>query len=631
MSILGAVGVCTYNGINLNQAETLTTGYSQKPVYDAARRTVVYLETTLTIRFVVYSALLGGVDANINAMKNALMRPAGALDWSSKGGGTLQANLPGGAAKDVNYGPMPQSFRIVGTPHQLKTECEWSVLVSLPECQNAVYQGMPLELNYELAIIVDESGWSTRTYTGHLVIPATRSSVTSTKLQDNADLYLNQLVPASLPGFRRQSQPRKLNYAKTRLDLTVVDTEMATNIPPTGTIDCKASMELSSAGGKYMTVYNGTLTADYELAKGTTADGAFQAFLALWEDRRAALEQFLQNLQANPPAGAAAAAGKPAVAANPGGFKAFLGKIGNVLGSIDPAAAILLRQTGLNGTKNNGGANTGTQGGAGQEESFLVRECGFSASEPDIYGKPHARFTLNFAVWGSFGFVTGGLFCPVPGSNWQTWSQSIPAFKNRGTAGLTFQNSQDAIIDLCLQPPSISKLTSIQQPKTTSTLKGFPTQSPVPPTLSYMQFENAIFEECNDGTIGHRPLLSQSSPSTGGLNTPSGVPTTVIQQRNVSSMYVIMIGSATRLAYPIIAPTLTAVGSVIAIPANRPGDGFIQAITGNMGAPVYSAQWKLRYMLPQTPATITPPPHPYFSTIASNSSGGTTSTLSRGS
>lgn len=582
MSILGPVGTAVYNGQNLNTAETCTTGFSMKPIYDAAQRTITYVETTLTIRFVIYSSVVGTVDADIDRVKSALMRPAGALDWSSKGGGKLQANMPGGAAKDVMYGPMPQSFRIIGTPHQLKTECEWSVLVSLPVCDNAVYQKTPMEINYELNIDIDESGWSKRTYAGHIIIPTTRESVTSTKLLDNADAYLNDLVPSALPGFRRQAQPRKLNYAKTRLDLTVVDTEMATNIPPKSIIDVKARMEYASESNSNMCRYNGTLSADYELAKGTTADVAFTAFKALWADRLAALELALNNLPNQP-----------------------------------------------------GAAPNGVGGVPGGKQKSFVWPCGFHASEPDIYGKPHAVFSINFFTVSSFVQLTAGLYRPVPNSNWQQWQASIPSFKSRGSAGLQFQNDQDAIFDLCVTKSTPTSLRS-QAGNGIAKLagQGGLASSKLTANSSWIIFENAIYIEYSDGTIGHRNLLTATlsqGPVLGGAQVPSGLVSNIIQQRNVTSITVIMIGRALRLGFPIAAPILLTVGGVDCVPANRQsqGDGFFgPKIVGNIGVPLFAANWQLRYLLPLTPGIIDAPPNPYLSAVASNSSSG--SSLSRG-
>jgi hypothetical protein len=571
MSLLGPVGTCQYSTVDMNVAETETTGFVQKAVYDSAGRTVVYVETTLTIRSTYYVDPSGttnndgstaDTDTNrvADVLKQVLMQPGGQLIWQGKGGGTLRANVPGEASRDVMYGPRPQSFQLTKIFNQ-RIEFVWTVIVCLPtQCAIASFSGVPMEVNTKVGFAIDGSGWTKRTYSGHLMIPTTRSDVANKNLVDVADSYRSLIVPAPIFGFRRESSDFTLNEAKNRLDFSVTDMEMASNIPPRNVIAVSASHEHSTQIIGNFLAYGGTIQADYELQKGASAADVFQAFLRLYQDRKGHIQKRINEL-------------------------------------------------------------------GGSVKTAYILPVSFSASEPDIYGKPKARFTLSYAVTlPNFAFLTDGLWQPDYDNTWDAWnaSMAIHSADGRGLAGLKFDTTQDKIVDLCSFPTS-AKMTSQPTAKTVPGVGGIPIDVP-PPESSYMFYINEIFYEDETGVIVQKPLPNQEiSKTDGAANGPNveataftpikidKAPDLIINRRAGDSIYVVMIGRALRAMWKIAPPKLVSVGGVPAIPANKPGDGFVQATVGNVGVPLYGASWRFTYVLTKAPTEATPPENPVIS------------------
>lgn len=582
MSLLGPVGICAYSGANLNIAETETIGLDMTAVWDQAGRTIIYVRTTLTIRTVVYSSNIGDVDNTIATLRQALMTPCGPLVWSGKGGGTITANVVGNPSRDVMYGPKPQYFR-VSKIHQLASAIEWQVVVCLPfQCVMPDYQGMPLEVNFKLGFRIDESGWTTRTYSGHMIIAVTRDSPTEIALSDNADDYRNLIVPDPLTNFRRMNQDYTVDEAKSRLDFTVVDQEMGRNIPPPGIISVKASDEHSTSG-LGMSKCKGTISASYELQKGTDSSVARAHFLALVNDRLGAMR-----------------------------------------------AEIALANT----AEGNPGAK------------IMCFPNGYTVSEPDIFGKTECRFTApyQFALPISLAnlLYSTGLWRLSPGlppaavpTTWSQWSASLQGVfgnQGRGLAQLGFSNDDEIIIDLCLgQPPEPTVSTLTQGVPNQPILKQAQLVNPPPdPINSFFLYESTISLVTADGTIEQKPLAMGAIANLSGPDGVQGnfgnsigyvpnqpqslgvIPPTIIQQRCNQSNQIVLSGRCLRYGLPPNAPQLVSIGGVPCTPMTMEGDGFAQETVGNVGFPVYMGQWQLRWVIPSAPSVLPSAPNPYL-------------------
>lgn len=569
MALLGALGTCSYNGIDLNSAETETVSFELKPVEDSTGRTVKYVRISLTIKTVIYTAPPVSTDATIATYRRALTAYGGAFIWDSKGAGSVRANVPGEASKDVLWGPKPEILNLKSKGNQFAWDLLWRVVICLPECHTAQFQNRLMEASFSLNFGIDRAGWTTRTFTGHLAIPATRIAQDNRRLPDNADddKYLKQFIPEPLEGFRRESQSRVLGEDKTRLDLTIVDMEMGLNIPPPGVVDVQANHDYSSVPQSVQHQYMGTISATYELQKGTAFQVARDHFLKLIKQRTDAV----------------------------------------------------LRLPQFN---------------AGEAKPFIM-PLTFSISEPEIYGKPICKFSFTYiTTLFRRTLLMAGLWVQPPDSNWKNWAGSLKAFDRRGIAQLAFKNDQDAIIDLCIQPPDISVL----KPKVVKPVgeleRAIKAIFGEPDTEnSYVLYQNEVYLELMDSTIEHKPLLSQrlqNPPARPGgigqfgdangfrpIQIPN-LPQTIIQQRTAPSFFVIMSGRAIRVGFEIVPPQLLSVGGVPCVPANRAGDGFSQRITGFANGPTYTGQWRFRYLCPRAPKQIGPPPHPFLGTALKN-------------
>ena len=623
MSALTAVGFVNYNNTALNQAETETTGLSFRPVWDAARRTIIYVEIRLAFRSVVYNLNYSSgvtIDDVMNALQGVLMQPCASFLYKAKGGGTIQANVPGSNIYDVMYGPQPQNLRFTDI-RIYKAHYEWEVLLCLPiQCLNGAktqftgaagweFGAIPnalLDFNYKLDFAIDASGWTRRTYSGHYSVPATRIGGPSDKTITNAADHLrNLIVPTPQSGFRRESQSYSLNEAKTREDFVIIDQEMGVNYPPPGVIDVEASHTYASLEQGLLR-YSGTISATYELMKGTSSAVAINHFMALFFNRLNILWNFLSATVALGPDG------KP---------------------------------------------------------SFAIIPATWTASEPSIFGKVKCVFSRGYLISTSMQkdaskafpgiLLTTGLWEPSPDSNWAAWSASLGTGpfnpSGRGLADLNFTNAQDAIVDLCLGP-TLSTLRNATYDESEPTSSSPVASNIYPPAgASWLTYENSIKIVSSSSTIIQTPLATSAIPAptpnggagiqdnflvttdfnpasttlgaiinqSGAQGTPVGgqqnagpqsgpFPPTMVQQRSADQFWVIQTGRAVRAGWMINPPTLLSLGGIPCVPNNRLDDGFEQKVVGNIGFPIYSATWTFRYAIASPPGVVPTADNPIY-------------------
>lgn len=557
MALVPSTGTISYNGYTFG-VQTETQSIRGTPRMDKSGRTVAFMIWDITIRTIINTTPPLTTDGSLAAIRRQLTAQGGAFIYSNKGFGDLRVNVAGEQSKDVMWGPKCTGFSATPKGDRFAWEVIWSIQIATPDCSNAVFEGKIMEYSYSLQYSIDRSGYERRVHTGSFRIPQTRKNQGDRFLRDTADSYRADIYPAPIPGFRRTEQSYNLSDDKCEISFSIADEEMPPNIPPPNVIEVSASHKLNNSAPMKFAEWLGSISATYEMVKGASGAEALARFFELVEHRRQIITKTA-------------------------GYKFF---------------AILT----------------------------------FSAEEPEIYGKRTANFTVTFrSVSNLQGYFTGGLWSGVPGNNWAKWQASVSRwlYSPYGNAGLQFNPNQEVIIDLCSQ-------------QETRVLRGanFALQGPIgqlqtilgagvpSPENSWMEYQNAIYIELMDGTILHQPLL------TSKINMPAQVsgdqqfkqigyqptvipqaPTSIIQQRSASSYYVYMIGRAIRSTYEIPAPVLESVGGVPASPANIAGCGFWQQTIGNNGLPIYAAQWKLRYLLPQGPkTTVSPPLNPIIDT-----------------
>lgn len=568
MSLLPTQGTCSYNGYTF-PVEHETLSLTAIPVQDQAKRTISHVVYSIVIHWKDYVNVLSNMNSRVDTIRKQLTAQAGAFRYEDKGLGNISVNVPGQDKKDVVWGPVPKMLRLkqIGIN---AIDGVWQIDVAIPECSAASFSDRIMEFNFKTVIDIDTSGYSRRVYSGYIRIPMTRESQDNRRLPDSVDRYRDKIYPKTVPGFRRIPGQFTIDESKTRLDFQVIDQEVGPNFPPPGAVEATASHSYQCSPYNFVT-HSGTIEAEYEIIRGLNTGIALNMFKALVRSRIAGLRKIV----------------------GAGGLDQWLKFWGKGLPPGD----------------------------------YGIIPVQFSSSEPEIYGKKKAKFSLTYHVITTIiDFMIHGLWRPTPESNWSIWSRSMSfdAWTSRGNANLKITPDQDAIVDLCLPPLDVGKLSS-NPPKDPPLPPSSPPDIFPPPTpwVSWLLYENVITFEDNTSTIVHTPLAesklrsnaTQNDPGFGttqGFDPPTyiNVADSVIQERSAPQYYVIMTGRAIRIGFEIPKPELISVGGVQAVPANREGDGFKMGIVGNIGMPVFAANWRLRYALPRAPDSLVPYPIP---------------------
>lgn len=590
-----------YNGVNFGFAECETLEAEAVPVLASCGRHVMAVTHTLTVRCIVGQAnqLLGTTtDSDMSQIRARLTAVGKEFHWESVGYGPLAVQVPAAGPsigapsvlKDVMWGPRPQVLKWKPMGQQA-AEVDWRVSVTIA-CEPdgpQVQQGF-LQWCWRWATGIDQSGYTTRRWTGFIQVAGILDPDNPRTLTDQADRLREQVTPYVMPGFKRTTQNFDLDEAKTRLNFEFVDVESGPNYPEAGAVGAQASHELASHMPATSVRWKGVLSARYELSRERSLAQAESMFWRLADDR------------------VRGAIGKP--------FRAADGE---------------------------------------QRSSVLFRA--YSIGEPDIYGKPVATFRLEYTLLTSLEELaeTSGIWRPVKNGDWATWAQSLSgsAFAPRGNAGLRFDTSADAIINLCQQaaPP---RRTTGRPPGTPP--RGTPDKpkNDVPdPAGSWLLYLCLIHLERIDETIELKPLPPQRGgrpqldgagrqPSLGRLATatqagggqaqpprmaslatarqareaatpplppppppPPGDPRRrepaeepTVQRRAAPTWHAWLYGMALRAGWECDAPELVSVAGFPVVAANLEGCGVSKGrLADFLGVPVFYCTWNLRYLI----------------------------------
>ena len=258
-------------------------------------------------------------------------------------------------------------------------------------------------------------------------------------------------------------------------------------------------------------------------------------------------------------------------------------------------------------------------------------------SEPELYGRMSAAFTLNYSLAFTAPkgidqvFPTVGIWRPAPDADWNRWSASLTGGSRsaRGLAGFRHSASDDAIIDLCLGQGSALRSGGAA----TSTLRNGPADTPweeikramgvedkPPPAATWIGYQCRVAVEERSRLHTHFPLPTGPDPNAGlsTLRTPGSgefphtdpgfqfkaqeSPPPVVQYGGSPGYYVRLIGMAYRYAYEVPRPNFHAIAGAPLVDANNPelGTYWESALVGYTTHPLYAARWNLRYFVPRT-------------------------------
>jgi len=575
---------------------TETTAVSITPALDAGGRTPKYQVYSITLRTHVAGA---ATDDTVKAAIAELTKPGQKFTYTGRGIGNIRINI--GGFLDCNWGPHARigSIRPVGAGRAV--EITWTVDLAVPSCADGVTRGI-CEFVFRLVFDVRPNGDTVRRYSGHLRICNNRIPVGGRLMFDTPDAYREEIYPPLVPGFRRTPGPFEVDESKTVLRFSVTDEQMPPNMPPPGVTECRADHSYQSQG---LAKWTGTLNGEYELLRGQGVGAAVVVFLGTLRDRVNTAKTILNNEGLFDRAGAPLRAGKP----------------------------------------------------------IAVVPLAFTLSEPTIYGPGNQRVRMScqyFAAGCGLDAILakGGLWRPVPNTNWLLWSASIAtALSARGTAGLRFLSNEDSLVDTCgvaeprtpevapppreVTPPPGDLAPADARRVAAAWAAAFP---PPDPAVSWVAYRNAVRVEEDHGTVvstalPDEPLAANARPPVwdaaraGMPQTPSlgGVMlgaaddyrlggqgqgrrgrASVAQRRAEPEAYVYLEGTAVRVGYPIPCPSLADAAGKPLVNCNRldRGEGFVQGEVGYAGVPVYKATWRLRYLASEAllNAELIPPP-----------------------
>jgi hypothetical protein len=572
--------VVEYNGF-LFPPETVTSA-TFTFVPDAAKRTIVQTTITLTVK----SYIMAGAtqDATLDAIRAALERPGGSLVVTGIGMGTLDINSANlDSRRDLAFGPFPKTLAFQNIGAGRAAHITWQVEVAVMGCLDAADSGVVMEFTSSPTISTDNGGYTTRTITGTLRIPMTRSAVGDPALPDSADGYLERCLPAPCPGFAR-TVTRAISLDRASLSFTVTDTEMPGSPLPEGVITATASQTHTCSQRGALVLWSVALNASYEVARDKPRSLAKDAFVRLLRDR-------VQKLRAD-------------------GWNMFF-------------------------------------------------PTGMTISEPELYGKQAASFSLTFATIKdgidrdavkAFTFPTGGLWTATA-DDWNRHSQSLAggAQAARGLVGGRVNAADDRIVDLCLAAPTVTgQLVPVppangqpddEQWNAIKAAIGFPNNPN--PAVTWLFYQCVAEVEERGRLRVHFPLPTGPDPNAGfaPLRTPNfgggaapgafaqsadtfalagqDSPPPVQQYGGAPGYFVRLIGRALRFSYEIPRPVCPPIAGVQPIDANDPklGTFWRSGLVGWTCAGVYAARWNLRVFVPRTAgqtSTLLPVlPHPW--------------------
>lgn len=284
MSVISTdTSLIRYNGFTFNSSAQATV--ASEPVKDDANRTVIYRKVTITVRAVIADDT--STDGSLENIRNKLSEAGQALTFTNQGfGDDLQINTAGGQ-KDVMWGPLPQvvNWKPIGSLRAC--EIEWAVVVHLSPCEQKD-RGL-MAFNFSVDYAIDDRGMTTRTTTGYLQIALTRRGK---KAPDTADSYRHLIAP-TIPTSYKRSQSFTLSADKSRLDFSVVDTQINSPNPyPPGVVNIDAKHRVKWGRKNIVTLQN-SISVSVETAADAPPETAVATFLGIIRSRIGAAQSVI--------------------------------------------------------------------------------------------------------------------------------------------------------------------------------------------------------------------------------------------------------------------------------------------------------------------------------------------------
>ncbi|MDE2097168.1 MAG: hypothetical protein KGL39_07970 [Patescibacteria group bacterium] len=513
---------------------TQTEGIEGTPVYDPAGRTVSHIVYSITLKSIIQND--GGTDASLQTIRRQLEAPAGAFSYQNKGFGNLTVNTAGGQGQGIARDVIwgPKPKMLRWRPIGGPAACEITW-----RCEVAVAPECP---NAASSFALMEFNYS-------LKITNDRAGYTRRTISGHV----------RVPQTRQSQQSRKIIYS--------ADDYRETIYPkvPVGFRREDRDFDLSAD----------KCTLTFTIVDSETPPNV-------------------------PPRGVVDCSASHSVSSGNQGLARWMGAISGTyeVAKDQPRGIAWQYFWALCLDRMNWAAKNAKQPAGGSKIRATVYPIGLSISEPDIYGRAAASFTLTYVILNSLPNIVSvsGLWRPVPNSDYLSWAQSMQplAWNVRGNAKMKFDPSQDVIVDLCQPVKSGKSIAQVAAAANGATKKGKSDVAGLPVLTadnSWVVFDNRVrLEERHDRVI-LKPLPKNKNDR----------PDAIIQDRATPSYEAVMEGYAMRIGFPISPPKLTSVGGIPAFPLNKPGQGFKTWVAANFAAPAWAAQWQLRYVLQNLP------------------------------
>jgi hypothetical protein len=562
---LPRLGVLSYNGYEF-PSETKTVSVDCRPIKDLAGRTIV--QRNYSFQFEAWIVAGDDQGTTLADIRNRLNKQGGEFVYSDHGYGDIRVNTASGE-RDVAYGPIPTILRWSPTGGNRAAKILWQIDFALKPCEDASDQNEIMELVYKVTYNHDYAGYTTKTLSGYLRIPATRRSVDDKTVPDSADDYFERVFPPYPDDCKRTVNQRVLDESRTRLDFTFTDEELPVTLPE-GMANATGSHVLT-ANTQAFSRWSGSISVSLEVGAGLSRSRSWREFARILKDRLEAERTQLQAQAKLTPSNVIATIPLAMTISEPQMF-------GREAGSFSFQYQHV------------GGEFLFPLGGLwrpvpGSPEKW-AQSLATSARKPRGNADHRFRASDDAIVDLCLG------------------SSSTPSNK-AGTASNPISTTQQ------------NALRSQYFPADTEweiLLEAMGTPDQLTAEQSWLQYEISLVVEPIDYNIEHRPTpISGPSIFPGGPLAINSIPdnASIIQSLNSPSFIVRLVGRAIRVGELIEPPVLERVGDAIAIPQNHPDHGcyFANALVGYTSHPIYAAKWNLRFIVAK--GNFSPPMQPY--------------------
>lgn len=559
-----------------------------RPNYDSAGRAVVSRTYSVSLTAIVTPEGGSTTLEHFEDMLAALQEPAGHFELLGTGFDDLDVCPDGGGGvRDVVWGPKPRLLRCTQIGNDQAWKVTWQCDVCIPACPEESTSGRAMQWNYRVSWSIDPSGLTRRTVSGLVKIGQTRVSSTSKLVLDSADRLRDAVAHIQLiPGYRRIPGTFELSEDRNTLTFTVTDEQLpSVAAPPPGIIDCTASHRMSNSTAAGFARWTGTISANYEVARGFGKGIAWRNFRLLvgkrltqeGRGRRDKVQYIPLSLSV----------GEPEI-------------YGKQTAEFSLSYALVVKGMGVNA-------------GGG----------------------------LNVKALSDF-LSQAGLWVEPPDSGWREWAQSLAdGLHNypRGISQLFFDpRRDDVIVDICdPEPRPVPEGRAIRTEPSGRGRKSLdeelrrevlPGGRPAPED-SWMKYRVRLRVVPEDDVarlkvlpqkeVKWRPRdVDVDKPGRGWeADYPPGDDNAVFQFRGEPNIKIALEGEAVRVGYEVDPPRLKTAGGVPLVPMNDHTCYFETETVTNLMIPVVKAAWRQIYALPRTPGKpMTTPDNPLLGNAA---------------